>query len=195
MFFELEKDDRYPDVWYSDDDAFDPFIGIKCPKFPGHQRGERDINVNLWIDIKKPKMGDFVATVFSDWLITDRVATIFKEHKLTGYELHPVKICNIKLGFNLWELVVTGNAGRAHPDSGIYVKEHCEYCGSTVYSPIKKGVGIIVDETRWDGSDFFTIDEYWKYVLVTEKVKKIIEENNLEGVRMVLPSELGRDEL
>jgi len=31
--------------------------------------------------------------------------------------------------------------------------------------------------------------------LVTEKVKEIIEENNLKGVRIVLPSELGRDEL
>ncbi|MCM1564675.1 MAG: hypothetical protein NC238_01725 [Dehalobacter sp.] len=194
MFYVLRKDDRYPNVWYSDDDAFDPFIGVKCPKFPGHQRGERDINVNLWIDIKKPKMGDFVATVYSDWLITDRVVAIFKEQNLTGYELHPVKICNKKLGFNLWELVVTASAGKAHPDSGIYVKEHCEYCGSTVYSPIKKGVGIIVDETRWDGSDFFTIIEYYKYVLITEKVKKIIEENNLKGVRVASPSELGIDE-
>jgi len=194
MFYELEKDDRYPDVWYSESDDFDPFISIKCPKYPGHQRGERDINVNLWIDIKKPKLGDFVSTVYSDWLITDRVAEIFKAHNLTGYELHPVKVCNKKLDFNLWELIITGSAGRAHPSSGIYVKEHCEYCGSTIYSPIKKGIGIIVDESHWDGSDFFTIIEYYKYILITEKVKKIIEENNLKGVRVVSPSELGIDE-
>lgn len=194
MFYVLRRDDRYPDVWYSDNDAFDPFISIKCPKYPGHQRGERDINVNLWIDIKKPMMGDFVSTVYSDWLITDRVVEIFKEHSLTGYELHPVKVCNKKLDFNLWELIITGKAGKAHPDSGIYVKEHCEYCGSTIYSPIKKGIGIIVDEAHWDESDFFTITEYYKYVLITEKVKKIIEENNLKGVRVASPSELGIDE-
>jgi hypothetical protein len=193
MFYELERDYRYPDVWYNDSDAFDPFISVKCPKYPGHQRGKRDINVNLWIDIKSRKIGDFVSTVYSDWLITDRVAEIFKAHNLTGYRLQPVKVCNKKLDFNLWELVITGSAGRAHPDSGIYVKEYCEYCGSTVYSPIKKGVGIIVDEEHWDGSDFFTIIEYYKYVLITEKVKKIIEDNNLKGVRLVLPSELGRD--
>jgi hypothetical protein len=194
MFYELERDDNYPDVWYSDSDNFDPFISIKCPKYPGHQRGERDINVNLWIDIKKPKLGDFVSTVYSDWLITDRVAEIFKVHNLTGYELHPVKVCNKKLDFNLWELVITGSAGRAHPDSGIYIKEHCEYCGSTIYSPIKKGVGIIVDKAQWDESDFFTIIEYWKFVLVTKKVKKIIKENKLKGVRVVSVSELGWDE-
>ncbi|ACV61102.1 hypothetical protein Dtox_0142 [Desulfofarcimen acetoxidans DSM 771] len=194
MFYELEKDDKYPSVWYSDSDDFDPFISIKCPKYPGHQRGVRDINVNLWIDIKKPKMGDFVSTVYSDWLITDHVAEIFKANNLTGYRLQPVKVCNKKLDFNLWELIITGSAGKAHPDSGIYVKEHCEYCGSMIYSPIKKGIGIIVDEARWDGSDFFTITEYYKYVFITEKVKKIIEENNLRGVRLVWPSELGFDE-
>jgi len=194
MFYELESDDRYPDVWYNDSDEFRPFISVKCPKYLGHQRGERDINVNLWIDIKRPKIGDFVSTVFSDWLITDRVAEIFKGHNLTGYELHPVKVCNKKLDYNLWELVVTGSAGRAHPDSGINLKFHCQYCGLTRYTPIKKGVGIIVDETQWDGSDFFTIIEYRKFVLVTEKVKKIIEENNLKGVRVVPVSELGWDE-
>ncbi|HNX29617.1 MAG TPA: hypothetical protein PKN87_09465 [Syntrophomonadaceae bacterium] len=139
-------------------------------------------------------MGDFVSTVFSDWLITDRVAEIFKAHNRTGYKLHPVKVCNKKLSFNLWELVVTARAGKAHPDSGIYVKEHCGYCGSTVYSPIKKGVGIIVDETRWDGSDFFIITEYYKFVLITEKAKKVIEENKLKGAKIVLASDLGWDE-
>lgn len=194
MFYELEKDDRYPNVWYSDSDDFDPFIAIKCPKYPEHQRGKRDINVNLWIDIKKPKMGDFVSTVYSDWLITDRVAEIFKAHNLTGYKLHPVKVCNKTLDFNLWELVITGSAGRAHPDSGLNLRLHCEYCGLTRYTPIKKGLGIIVNEESWDGSDFFTIIEYYKYILITEKVKKIIEENNLKGVRLVLPSELEIDE-
>jgi hypothetical protein len=195
MFYVLRRDDRYPDVWYSDSDDFDPFISVKCPKYPEHQRGERDTNVNLWIDIKKPKMGDFVSTVYSDWLITDRVAEIFKAHNLTGYELHPVKVCNKKLDFNLWELIITGNAGRAHPDSGLNLTLYCKYCGLTRYTPIKKGLGIIVDEAQWDGSDFFTITEYYKYVLITEKVKKIIEENKLKGVRMVSPSELGVDEL
>jgi len=194
MFYELERDNKYPDVWYSESEEFKPFITVKCPKYPGYQRGERDFNVNLWIDIKKPKLGDFVSTVYSDWLITDRVAGIFKAHNITGYRLQPVKVCNMKLDFNLWELIVTGSAGRAHPDSGLKLRLHCEYCGLTRYTPIKKRIGIIVDEKQWDGSDIFTIVEYWKYVLVTEKVKRIIEENKLRGVKVVPTSELGRDE-
>lgn len=193
MFYELEKDDKYPDVWYSDADEFDPFTLVKCPKDPDHQRGERDFNVNLWVDIKKSKMGDFVPTVYSDWLITDRVAEIFKTYNLTGYKLNPVKVCNKELDFNLWELVITGSAAKSHPDSGINLKSRCQYCGLTRYTPIKKGVGIIVNEATWDGSDFFTIIEYSKHVLVTEKVKEIIEKNDLKGVRLILPFELGRD--
>jgi hypothetical protein len=193
MFYVLRRNDRYPDVWYNDSDEFDPFTLVKCPKDPDHQRGERDQNVNLWIDIKKPKIGDFVPTVYSDWLITDRTAEIFKTHNLTGYKLQSVKVCNKKLDFNLWELVVTGSAGRAHPDSELRLIRHCEYCGSTKYTQIKKGVGIIVDEKNWDGSDFFTIVEYYKFILITEKVKKIIDEYNLKGVKVILPSELGFD--
>lgn len=190
----MEKDDRYPDAWYNDSTDFDPFILTKCPKFPEHQRGTRDVSVNLWIDVKGEKVGDFVATAYSDWLITDEVAALLREEKLTGYELRPVKVCDRKLDFNLWEMAVTGSAGKAHSDAGIRVVSHCAHCGSTVYSPIKKGVGIVLNEETWDGSDFFTIDEYYKYILVTENVKRVIEGNKLKGVRLVPISALGWEE-
>jgi len=194
MFFELEKDHKYPEVWYNDNEEYDPFVTVICPQHAGHQRGRRDFNISLWIDIKKPKLGDFISTVYSDWLITDRVAEIFSSYKLSGYRLQSVKVCNKKLDFNLWELVITSSVGKAHRDAGIKLKDYCEYCGAVKYTPIKKGVGIIVDEENWDGSDFFTITEYWKYVLVTERVKKIIVENNLKGVVLVKLNEIGWDE-
>jgi len=96
--------------------------------------------------------------------------------------------------FNLWELIETGSAGKAHKDADIRTEMYCEYCGLVKYTPTKKGIGIVVDEANWDGSDFFTITEYWKFVLVTEKVKKIIEENNLKGVVFTNLNELGWDE-
>jgi hypothetical protein len=55
------------------------------------------------------------------------------------------KDCWSSAVFSLWELVITGNAGNAHPDSGLNMKLHCEHCGLTRYAPIKKGIGIIVD--------------------------------------------------
>lgn len=59
----------------------------------------------------------------------------------------------------LWELAVTGTAGKAHADSGIRVLERCEACGAVESSSFRSN-GIIVDEERWDGSDFFLTEEY-----------------------------------
>ena len=188
FFYKLKYDEKYPNAWYND--KVDIFLSIKCPVYDGHQRAKRNRDQNLSIEIKKPKMGDFVTTVFSDWLITDRVAEIFEKNKLTGYNLRPVDICNYKFDFSLWELNVTGTAGKAHPDSGIFIEEYCGYCNNIKFSPIKKGTGIIINENTWDGSDIFTIEEFWKFIFVTDKVKEIIEQNKFKGVLFIKPNEL-----
>lgn len=191
MFFNLQRDDTYPDVWY--DDSVDHFKSIICPIEPLHQRGERSA-YTLSVVLKSPKIGDFISTVYSDWLITDKVAEVFQQQELTGYELRPVDVRNKVLPFRLWELFITGKGGKADTTSGIYTKRKCETCGSTVYSAVKKGVGIVVDKTQWDGSDFFAVTEYPKFALVNEKVKKIVRENRFTGVKFIPSDELGWDE-
>ncbi|MDR0292926.1 MAG: hypothetical protein LBH95_02085 [Oscillospiraceae bacterium] len=188
MFYKLAQDKKYSDVWYNS--KVKHFESVKCPKYSGHQRGIRNVQP-LSAEIKKPDFGDFITTSYSDWLITDKVVDIFQSSNLTGYKRRLVDVCNMRLDFNLWEIIVTGSAGRAHPDTEIFIKRNCEYCGHIVYSPIKKGKGLIINEAHWDGSDFFTITEFSKFVLVTENAKKIIEENNLKGALFVPINELG----
>jgi len=180
IFYKFEKNYKYSEVWYND--KIDHFIGIICPKHDGHRRCGRNANMNLSIEIKKKKFGDFISTVYSDWLITDKVVKMFQKHNLKGYEIKPVDVCNMTLPFNLWEFIVTGKGGEAHPYSGIVKTYHCKYCNRTKYRAFKNGTGIVVDESNWDGSDFFTITAYPKFVLVNEKVKSIIEENDFKGV-------------
>jgi len=192
MFYKLMKDERYTSVWYND--TIDHFIGIKCPVYDGHQRGTRNKDMNLSIEVKRKKLGDFVSTVYSDWLINDNVVELFQKNNLTGYKLKPVNVCNMELAYNLWELVVIGKGGEAHPDSGIVKTYQCEYCNNVNYRAFKNGIGIIVDENNWDGSDFFTITAYPKFVLVNEKVKSIIENNKLKGVKLILSTDLKRPE-
>jgi hypothetical protein len=189
MFYSLEWNKKYPDVWYNDKvKIFEP---VFCPVDLKHRRARRIKEQNLSIRVMKDYFGDFITTFYADWLINDRVAEIFKTNNLTGYELRPVDVCNRELDFNLWELVVTGSAGKAHPDSEIVVERSCEHCGKIKYSPVKKGIGLIVDETQWDGSDFFTVIEKKGYLLVNEKVKKIIIDNNMTGVYCKPVNELG----
>ena len=186
IFYKLKIDDKYPCPWYND--KVDHFDRVICPKHPGHQRGVRNEHP-LSIEIKKFKFGDFVSTVYSDWLITDRVAEIFESNHLTGYELRPVDVCNATLPFPLWEIVVTGKA-EPHPDSGIKEIYRCEYCGSIKRRAFNDSTGIIIDEATWDGSDFFRIEAYPKYIFVVEKVKKIIEEYHLAGTLLIPSTEL-----
>lgn len=192
-FYKLVWDEKYSDVWYND--KIDHFIGITCPIHDGHQRGTRNKDMNLSIKIQNKKFGDLISTVYSDWLITDKVAEIFSKNVLTGYELKSVDVCNRTLPIKLWELVITGQGGEAHPNSGIVKTYHCEHCNYKKYRAFQNGVGIIVDESNWDGSDFFTITAYPKFILISENVKSIIEKNDLNGVLLVPTTELTRDEV
>ena len=113
---------------------------------------------------------------------------IFKENNITGYKTKPVEICNNQLPYKLWEFIVTGNGGEAHKDSGIYLKEKCDYCDLKIYSAFENG--IIVDENNWDGSDIFTVTGYSRYYLITEKVKDLIIKHKLKGVILTPSHEL-----
>lgn len=77
----------------------------------------------------------------------------------------------------VWELVVTGKGGEAHHDSGIRLLYLCTGCGLRRYSSYQNG--FVVDTNQWDGSDFFTVNGYPAFVLITERVKNFIIENKL----------------
>jgi hypothetical protein len=183
-FYKLDKDFKYKDVEYAKGTDWE---GIICSKYKGHQRAGQRIG-NLRINIKSKKRSDFLTTFLSEWIITDKVASIFQENTIKGYELQPVEISNETLSYGLWELVVTGSGGDAHPDSGIHLKSRCKYCNHEVYSAFENG--IIVDSNNWDGSDIFIVTGYKRYILITERLKKIIEDNKLTGAQIIPAREL-----
>jgi len=187
----LIDDDQYPEVWYNS--KIDHFRSIDCPVFPGHARAKRN-DSNLSIEIKRKKMGDFVSTVYSDWLITDKTAELFKKLKLTGYKLRNVNISNKIVPFELWEFIVVGKA-KIHSDSGVKELYHCEHCDLFVRGTSCDSKGVIIDESTWDGSDFFSIEEKDTCVLVTEKVKKIFDIHKLTGILLVPCTEYYLDDI
>ena len=187
VFYSLERDDRYPDVWYNS--KVKHFKKVVCPQYNGHQRGARDEGAGLSVEVKKKKIGDLVSTVYSDWLITDRVAALFKGHGLTGYTLKPVDVCNMTLPYKLWELVATGKADY-DPACGIKEIYRCEYCGVICRRHYSDSTGIMIDGASWDGNDFFIIEPYPKFIFTTEKVKELIEGERLKGGALILSTEL-----
>jgi hypothetical protein len=139
-------------------------------------------------------IADFSQTMLGDIVISDHARQILQAEGLTGFELRIVKVGArpAKLESSefkkFWEFLVTGVGGAAHSDSGISLMRTCNGCGLKEYSAFDSG--LIVDESNYDGSDFFTVNEYPKYILCSERAKSIVEMNRLTNISFVDSSEL-----
>src|SRR5438132_290448 len=118
----------------------------------------------------------------SECVVTDTVARLMTQEKLTGFRLRDAFIVtsgrSIMKNANslpkVWELEVQGKGGDADPESGIRLLHVCPECGYTAYSSFQRG--IIVDESQWDRTDLFTVNGYRRHIIITERVKGMLED-------------------
>ena len=166
---------------------------IRCSTDPGHQRAGRRVT-ELILDVVSWNVVDFSRTMLSDIVVTDHALDVLRVANLTGFIAKPTQIATFpKQGENsrfprLWELVVIGQGGPADRVSGIVTLRHCAECGLVQYSAFENG--IVVNESTYDGSDFFIVAEYSKYILVSERAKSVIENRRLTNVGFVESSDL-----
>jgi len=149
--------------------------------------------VDLTIVLPSPKIGDFVWTWGSECIVTDRVLSLFRQAGFTGFAARPVTVERIEYVSRkrtremiippLWELLIKGKGGDAAPESGIRVIDQIEDSGELLYSSFHNG--IVVDEANWDGADFFTVNGYPRYLLVTERVKQLIMKWRLTNCALI----------
>ena len=78
---------------------------------------------------------------------------------------------------DLWELVVGGRAWRQ--GSSEENVRACDVCGRRGFPRPKS---LTVDESRWDGSDFFFLDENPNIIVVSERVADVFESNEFSNV-------------
>jgi len=213
IFYRLSDGEKFPNANWAEEMGFKNTIF--CPVNKGHQRAGERMN-QLIIALPSSRIGDFVWTWYSECIITDRVVNLFKEAGFTGYVLKPVIVAKIykyykekDIGMEngkpvgitriirdrkpkpispLWELVVTGKGGDAHPKSCIRLKYECAACGAKEYTDFKKG--LFIDEAQWDGSDFFTVWPLPKFIIVTERVKNFILEYKLSNCKLTPTEDL-----
>jgi hypothetical protein len=165
---------------------------ISCHKNDGHRRAGKRITT-LFLDIIEWCVVDFSRTMLSDVVITGHALHVMREAHLTGFEFRPTRIEGLSQTRSaaqpeLWEFVVTGRGGPAHKDSGIVVLEKCESCGLIRYSAFNHGLQ--VDQSSYDGSDFFVLDEYPRHIIVSANAKTVIERSGLINVSFIESSEL-----
>ncbi len=166
---------------------------ISCAKDPGHQRAGQRLTA-LCLDVLSPIAVDFSRTMLSDIVITDRALDVLRGARLTGFEVKaarvegPARARGTSALPALWELVVRGRGGPARKDSGIVEVFYCDSCGLVEHSAFEHGIQ--VDEATYDGSDFFSVSEYPKYVLVSSRARDVIVRAGLTNVAFVDSSEL-----
>jgi hypothetical protein len=137
---------------------------------------------------------DFVWTWYTECLVRDRTLELLRRHEFSGFEVKPVTARfekSVQRPPTLWELRLTGWAGMAKPESGIRLDESasCKVCGKLRYTGLTNAEQLI-DESKWDGSDFFIVWPLPKFVFATERVVNVIREHHLTGVRIEPVSEL-----
>lgn len=162
---------------------------IRCAVYPGHQRAGERIG-NLTIILPALRVEDLVWTWYSDCLITNNVLRLLQKANFTGFTVKPVQIKlpseedrRLDKVPTLWELIITGKGGDADPKSGIRQIYTCPHCSLVEYSSFHHG--IIVNEREWDGSDFFTVNGYPKFIFVTERVKDFVIEHGMANCALV----------
>ena len=153
--------------WYANVDAWSNKLSLEKNKItPG-------LHVGMpVIELKCEDHDDFMRYI-GYFIIKEKVVEFLKDLGVTGVEFLPFNpIVNKKLrrDIELWILKIDGHAWRvgATQDS-ITV---CDSCGRTKPA----NVLWVVDEDRWDGSDFFHIDMNPNKIFVTERVRNAIVE-------------------
>jgi hypothetical protein len=168
------------------------FAKVSCPLNGGHQRSGKRLD-ELSIALPHADVEDFVWTWYAECLLQEHVLEFFREHGITGYQLKRVRACiRNRPSMSppvLWELVVTGWAGQASPNSGVKLLEKCDGCGHMIYSQFSSSQELI-DESKWDGADIFMVWPMPKFIFVTQRVADIIRHHKLTGVELTEVNDL-----
>jgi hypothetical protein len=132
-------------------------------------------------------LNDFLHPFPGQIIMTRKVLDALQDAQLTGFRAERVHVTlktkrhqvNHALP-ELYELVVTGRAWRVGMD--LDALRHPECPGRFLFP---KPAYLVVDRQRWDGADFFNVDLNPNIVLVTQRVRRIIEEHRFTNVRCI----------
>jgi len=136
--------------------------------------------------INRTDFPDFIHLVGIQW-VKPNVVSALREHGATGVEFVKVNaVWDEKVKDppaeppDLWELYVTGQACRAEVNrEGI---TPCELCGRGAFPEAE---WIKVDESSWDGSDFFNVDKNPVLTIVTERIRDKLAQHKFTNYECV----------
>ncbi|SPF34540.1 hypothetical protein SBA4_1500003 [Candidatus Sulfopaludibacter sp. SbA4] len=156
-----------------------PFQVTMCPATTGMQqhRSLRRLH-DLALQVRHSKRDEWL--IFSwrgELAVHQKLLAEFEERRFTGYRLRPctVRFRTGRVSHEYSELMVTGWAGMARPESGIRLIGTCKGCDYRIYSPLEDAEKLI-DWSQWTGEDFFMVWPLPGYPLITRRVADAFEE-------------------
>ena len=145
--------------------------------------------LGVFLPSLKPR--DLVWVWGGECLVPESTLSLFQEAGFTGFEPIPVIVDGILRGPQtpipqVWELKITGRAGRDQNVPGRRYGIRCPFCG--IQKRRNTVPGIHIDPKKWDGSDFSVTDNYPSIILITERVKDFIISHKLKDCS-IFPAE------
>jgi hypothetical protein len=141
-----------------------------CPITREHSDGRRRLG-DLFFQLNHNSQDEMIIWGMFGCVIHQDVLAAFKKEGFTGYRLRPatVRFPDGTISQRYRELIVTGWAGIARPESGIRIMKSCPACHYKRYSGITDFENLI-DWDQWTGEDFFILWPMPALMLITERV-------------------------
>ena len=108
----------------------------------------------------------------------------FHDAGFTGYQAVPAKARFARTSRQapkFSELLAKGSAGLISEESGYKVLKVCPACGLIEYDTKVTDPAKVVDESKWDGTDFFRVDRVSGWIFVTDRVVKALSRIRFKG--------------
>lgn len=151
-------------------------------------------NEKLKFHFEGKRIGDYYYTHTCN-LISKRMLQLLKDNGITGfvekeiectgwYDRHGNKL---DMDFEYVELEVTGRGGDLLDINGEKVKK-CPECNNLDWDSLEEVEGLSIGE-EWDGSDIFYFDDWEGAVIVTQRVKDLLESEGMKNIDFTKLSE------
>ena len=118
-------------------------------------------------------------------LVHEELLAEMEKLGFTGYRSRPATVSyrdgSVSTGYR--ELIVTGWAGVASPESGVRVAKSCPACRWKKYTAVTDYERLI-DWTQWSGDDFFIVWPMPHWILITERVAQWLLSRDVKSFRL-----------
>jgi hypothetical protein len=158
-----------------------PFTESPCPVTASHTRVRRTNDLRM--EVKHSRHDELMIWSYGSYVVIhSQLADGLREAGLTGFRLRPASVGfrDGRLVKEYSELLVTGWAGVARPESGIKLIEHCPGCFRRNYSPLEDADNLI-DWEQWNGEDFFIVWPLVKFILITKRAAEVLRTLNAKS--------------